>query len=170
MKFNAELVNESPTLGSGFYEVYDIVKPNVRFSTMTEQLLAIVLQGKNRNECKCDDVPYISLHNKTNLQANLNHLLVRNGYLKFGFGLENYTESGKCFDYWINNSISWNGEFINSLNDLSVLFLKKEIELLDTTEILRLIAWHDVLLKGRNREVEVEERFVVLKKVFDRNK
>jgi len=168
---NGLQVLNSPNLPDNFYLVYDIIKPSQRNSTLSEQIWSNILRPHEGKDCKCDDIGYASWNNDNlKLKLSTENLLKENGYLKFGFGIENFSNPKKCFDYWINNNIQFNGAYLKDLNELSEKIFIKEISLLKTDEIIMLIAWQDMLRKGRNDIEIINKRFKVLKYMYDRNK
>lgn len=168
MKENGLEVFNSPNLPDNFYHIYDIVKPNNRKVTMAQQFLSSLTSSHNRYDCKCDDISYLSWNNNNlNLRLDPGQLLKSYGYWKFGFGLEKYATPQKCFDYYINNDIFFKQNYLQNLNELSKKVLDKELENLKTDEILKLIAWHDALRISRGRIEFVNQRYLVLKNVYN---
>lgn len=171
MKASGEKLNNTKELPSKFYNTYDIIKPFQRKSTMTNQVISRFTGYNKSTDCKCDNIGYILWNNDNiNLDVNLSNLLKTLGYWKFGFGLENNSSPEKCFDYWINNNICIKGKFLKDLNALSLLKLNKEVKNLDTDEIIKLIAWHDVLKIGKNDLTMVNIKYEVLKATYESKK
>ena len=168
---NGIQIKNSPDLSDNFYNVYDKIKPFQRNINMNQQLWGEIIIPHNGKDCKCDDIGYLSLLNDNlKLEFKLDRLTKGKKYLNFGFGLEKYSNSKKCFDYWINNSILFNGVYLNNLNELSEKIFNQEIKQLENEEIIMLIAWHDMLKKGQKDIEIINKRFEILKRVYERNK
>ncbi|MGB0881216.1 MAG: hypothetical protein ACPGTO_11715 [Polaribacter sp.] len=170
MMKNATVILNTTPLPDRFYAIYDIVNPDKREKTMFQQIRSRLLPHKSTFhwDCKCDEIAYLAWNNKSlNFHADLKQLTARGGYLKFGIGLEKYSNSKKCFDLWINKSIYWKTEYLENLNTLSKKVIGKDVNLLNTEEILLLIAWHDMLNRGINEAPKVQERFKILKTQYE---
>ncbi len=172
MIYNASLVEESPALTNDFYRVYDLVKPNQRKTTMIDQLWNSFANPHDRYDCKCDDIGYLAWNNPSaTFKFNQNALLKRKGYWYFGFGLENYSSTEKCFDYFMNNNIYWKNKYLKDLNELSIVTLKKELSSLDDHDIILLIAIFDGLnISGNYDKDYVSKRYDVLLVEYYKNK
>lgn len=173
MEENGTMVLQSVSFPDAFYQVYDKVKPDQRERNMLEQVRVDVFGNRNVKhwDCKCDEVGYLMWNNKTlNLKANRDLLLEKGGYLKFGIGLEKYANPQKCFDFWLNNSIFWKGNYLKDLNTLSTTVINKDLDKLNTNEILLLIAWHDMLDRGIDDSLSIQKRYEILKREYQRVK
>ena len=170
MKENANVIMQTSPLPESFYAVYDIVNPDKREKSMFQQTRTELLPHKSNYhwDCKCDEIGYLAWNNKSlNFHVDLNQLMARGGYLKFGIGLEKYSNSKKCFDLWINKSIYWKTGYLEDLNTLSKMVVGKELDSLNTEETLHLIAWHDMLNRGVNDSTKAQKRFEILKKQYE---
>ena len=103
--------------------------------------------SKKHRDCKCDEIGYLAWNND-NYQFKFNIETGIGKYRRFGYGLQYYTTPGKCFDFWLNNGILWNGRYLRDINELSTIALKKNIESLNQAEVIQLITYRKL---GFNR-------------------
>lgn len=168
MRFNGKQILDSPKLPVKFYEIYDLIKPNQRHTSMLDQIKLKLFRPHTGSDCKCDDIGYIVWNNDNiKLEFELSELLKQYRYWYFGFGLEQNSNPEKCFDFWINNAIPWKSGYLNNLSELSDLTIGKNLNELGTDEILMLIAWHDMLTRGRADVERIQKRYEFLKTTYE---
>lgn len=168
MEYNGQQILNSPKIPQKIYNIYEKIEVNEVKTSMihqvTSQILFPLLKRKN---CKCDKIGYLAWNNKNlNFKFNLSQILKKHGYLKFGFGIEKYSSSKKCFDFWLNNSIYLNNHYLKSLNELSQIKIYKNIEELNDDEIIKLLAWFKALNYGRNNKEEMNKFYRNYKQVY----
>lgn len=170
MKYNAEIVASTKPLPENFLKVWDILFPNSRNNGMNNQFLSEVKRevlGGKISDCKCDEIGYLVWENKiSKFKYNMEGV---GKYRRFGYGLEYFTTPDKCFDFWMNNNIFWNGKYLNSLNELSVICLKKNIDELNQEEIIRLIAYKRMGDKAQSDTAKLNALVLELKYKFEKN-
>jgi hypothetical protein len=160
MKFNASIVDSIAPLPNNFLKIWDNLYPNSRNNGMNKQLWSEITRElgskKKYNNCYCDEIGYTAWNNDNlHFKFNLNKLI--GNYRKFGYGLEYYTTPAKCFDFWINNDILWDGKYLRNLNELSLINFKKNIEQLNDIEITELIIYRklgDSIKNNKSRFTE----------------
>jgi len=146
MKYNANIVNSSPPLPANFLKVWDRLFPNTRNNGMNKQLwseLTSEIGNSNFYNCRCDEIGYLAW-NHDNYYFKFNMKKGIGQYRKFGYGLEYYTTPSKCFDFWYNNAIIWNGKYLKDLDELSEINFKKSIVSLNQLEIIELIVYRNI--------------------------
>ncbi len=170
MKYNAEIVASTKPLPENFLKVWDILFPNSRNNGMNNQFLSEVnreMLGGKISDCKCDEIGYLVWENKiSKFKYNMEGV---GKYRRFGYGLEYFTTPDKCFDFWMNNNIYWNGKYLNSLNELSVICLNKNIDELNQEEIIRLIAYKRMGDKAQSDTTKFNALVLELKNKFEKN-
>ena len=152
MKYNARIVDSSISPPPNFLNVWDRLYPDSRHNGMNNQLLseltAEIAKTKFR-DCKCDEIGYLAWNNDNyNFKFNLDKGIGK--YRRFGYGLQYYTTPAKCFDFWLNNGIIWNGRYLKNLNELSTITLNKNIESLNQNEVIQLIAYRQLSYNRAN--------------------
>ena len=161
MKDNGLKILNTDKLPDNFYLVYDIIKPLQRNTTMSEQVWKRILMPHIVADCKCDEIGYIAWNNKSlDLNINLENLLKEKGYWKFGFGLEKFSTPQKCFDYWINNDILYNGKYLKDLNELSIKVLDKKIENLNDLHSYGCFTAIDLFQFAKKEKKEITTRTI----------
>lgn len=166
MKQNAAIVNNSIPLPKKFITVYDRIHPYNRSYSMFDQVISQINPITIRkhfmsHNCKCDEVGYLLWDNK-NFKFNGNLSRVIQLYPEFGFGLEKYSSPEKCFNFWYQNDIRYRGRYLNDLEELSMLTLKKDLNSLNEEDIIKLILirrqpnrnWNDTELNQLVRNVK----------------
>ena len=143
MKYNAKIVDSSVSPPNNFIKIWDKLYPESRHNGMNKQLLSEFTSEFTNSRlynCTCDEIGYLALDNDNHkFKFNIDKGVGR--YRQFGYGLQYYTTPQKCFDFWINNAIIWGDHYLKSLNELSILKLKKNVEELNQTEIVQLITY-----------------------------
>lgn len=146
MKQNAKIVDSSISPPDNFLKVWDKLYPESRNNGMTKQLwgeLTRKLGNSKFHDCKCDEIGYLAWNNNNHsLKFNVDKGLGK--YRQFGYGLQYYTTPAKCFDFWLNNGIIWNGHYLKDLNELAVINFKKNVAYLNEVEIIELIAYRNL--------------------------
>lgn len=143
MKLNADIVNNSKSIPKNFIAVYDRIHPYNRSYSMFDQVSSQINPISLRKHfspynCKCDEVGYLLWNNK-NFKFNGNLTRLIQMYPEFGFGLERYSSPENCFNFWYQNDILYRGRYLNDLNELSKLTLKKDLDSLNDDECIKLI-------------------------------
>ena len=143
MKHNARIVDSSASPPVNFLKVWDRLYPNSRNNGMNSQLwseMTSIFGNKKYRNCKCDEIGYLAWDNNNhNFKFNIEKGIGK--YRRFGYGLQYYTTPEKCFDFWLNNGIIWNGRYLKDLDELSNITFNKNVEGLNETEIIELIAY-----------------------------
>lgn len=146
MKYNAKIVDSSISQPDNFLKVWDRLYPESRNNGMNKQLwseLTRELGNSNSYNCKCDEIGYLAWNNDNHsFKFNIDKGVGK--YRQFGYGLQYYTTPIKCFDFWLNNDIIWNGHYLKDLNELSMINFKRNVENLNQTEIIQLIAYRNL--------------------------
>jgi hypothetical protein len=148
MKLNAQNLNSTESLPPNFYEVWDKLYPDSRNESMTNQSLEVFLSAigleRDRTNCRCDEIGYISWNNPNyKWHFNQTNLHQKLGYMQFGFGLNKYSTPEKCFDFWINNGFYYRLErrYFRNLNEFSNLIFHQNIQELSNEKIIEIIAY-----------------------------
>lgn len=143
MKYNAKIIDSSISQPDNFLKIWDKLYPNSRNNVMNKQLwsdLTRVLGNSKYYNCKCDEIGYLAWNNDNhNFKFNIDKGVGK--YRQFGYGLQYYTTPIKCFDFWLNNGIIWNGHYLKDLNELSQINFQKDVDRLNQSEIIQLIAY-----------------------------
>ncbi len=143
MKYNSNIINTSTQADSSFIYVWDIIYPKSRTVSMNAQLFSYIKNGLFKSEienCFCDELGYTAWSNKE-FSFRFNNEKELGQYWQFGFGIELNSTPEKCFNFWLQHNILWNGNYLKNVNELSLLCLQKELEKLNTQEIIKLICY-----------------------------
>lgn len=140
-------INEAKSLPDNFIQLYDQLYPNVIHASMAEQLFVnygtrILFRRRqvtNLPHCTCDLVYSIQIKNNSIL-ANI-HWPGRLQELEYGFAIEKFSSSKKCFDYVTNHQIK---NLVTSSPEIKNL-LAKDISSMSEDELSQVI----ILVRGK---------------------
>ena len=142
MKGFAEIVKGSKDLSHNFYPVYDRLYPNQRKVYLGNSFFRSVMalfQDKSIYElydCPCGDVYPILVQDKKVLPQKHADWKAEYKAFWFGFGLQKYVSSEKCFDFVYGHSKDFRSK---DLWDLTVQHFGKNLEDLSKKEVVELI-------------------------------
>ena len=141
MRNNGNFITQRQ-LSERIHHVIDSLKPGLRSTTMTESVVRIILseiiEKVEKRNCKCYDIGYFILNTELNyLEYNFEELL--GDYWAFGYGLEKFSSTEACFDFWLNYGIFYNGHHLTSLDELSEVLFLKPTDKLSKNELTKLL-------------------------------
>ncbi len=142
MKDFARVVQESPQLDDGFYQVFDKLYPNQRKvysgSSFLRSVIALFRPQNtyDLHNCPCGDVyPFLVQENEALRKKHQNWKAEYKAFW-FGFGLQKYVSPAKCFDFVYGRSKDFRSK---DLWDLTHQHFGKSLEDLSDKECIELI-------------------------------
>ncbi len=165
-------INNSPELPKQFYFVHDSI--HRKFRQRNAIYGAINKLREQMKEYPLEENPFkISIYGIESPVNVVSHPLTQNHIIKdtargywFISGIQKYTTSQKCFDYYLNNAhinVSVNDtteQEVIGINNLSKFLFNKELEQLEKKEIIKLIR----VLEYQNEFMMLTHPHIYLKK------